>query len=56
MSLARGLHGVRSHDRRKLPLVTGMDHLRVDVLLRCGRIYTAPRVVWRLKKQHAGVV
>src|SRR6516165_8672313 len=33
--------GVGSHDRRKLLLVTGMDHLRVDVLLRCCRVYAS---------------
>jgi hypothetical protein len=49
--LARGLHGVGSHDRRKLLLVTGMDHLRVDVLLRCCRVYAAPWVVWRLRNR-----
>jgi hypothetical protein len=51
MNEARGLHGVGSHDRRKLLLVTGMDHLRVDVLLRCCRVYASSRVVWRLRNR-----
>ena len=48
MRLARGLRGIGSHDRRNLHFLTGVDHLRVDVLLRFCGAYPPSRVVWCL--------
>jgi hypothetical protein len=50
LNLARGSRGIGSHDRRGLRLVTGVDHLRVVVLLRGCRNWAASRVVLAAKK------